>query len=282
MKNIYTDLALEERERFERNVEIEGVEIKKDYTKGINLTTTTVKILNKNGEKAMKKPIGTHINMESGLLKETENSNQKKIKDILSDNLLNLTGDVNGKSILIVGLGNPEPEYSKTRHNMGFDVINKLSTKYEIEVKKEKFNGLFGTGVIEGEKVILLKPQTFMNASGECVEKFAKFYKIEAKDIITIFDDIEIETGTMKIRKKGGAGTHNGMKSMVRELNTTDFPRVRVGTGKQEKIADLVDYVIGRVNDEEYKKLEIGVEKAEVAVEEILKIGKDNAMNRLN
>lgn len=106
MKNIYTDLALEERERFERNVEIEGVEIKKDYTKGINLTTTTVKILNKNGEKAMKKPIGTYITMESGLLKETENSNQKKIKDILSDNLLNLTGDVNGKSILIVGLGN--------------------------------------------------------------------------------------------------------------------------------------------------------------------------------
>lgn len=183
---------------------------------------------------------------------------------------------------LIVGLGNPEPEYSKTRHNMGFDVINKLSAKYEIEVKKEKFNGLFGTGVIEGEKVILLKPQTYMNASGECVEKFAKFYKIEAKDIITIFDDIDIETGTMKIRKKGGAGTHNGMKSMVKELNTTDFPRVRVGTGKQEKVADLVDYVIGRVDDEEYKKLEIGVEKAEVAVEEILKIGIDNAMNRLN
>ena len=103
-----------------------------------------------------------------------------------------------------------------------------------------------------------------------------------SKDIITIFDDIDIETGTMKIRKKGGAGTHNGMKSMVKELNTTDFPRVRVGTGKQEKIADLVDYVIGRVDDEEYKKLEIGVEKAEVAVEEILKIGIDNAMNRLN
>ena len=95
---------------------------------------------------------------------------------------------------LIVGLGNPESEYAHTRHNMGFDVINKLSAKYEIEVKKEKFNGLFGSGVIEGKKVILLKPQTFMNASGECVEKFAKFYKIEAKDIITIFDDIDIET----------------------------------------------------------------------------------------
>lgn len=183
---------------------------------------------------------------------------------------------------LIVGLGNPEPEYSKTRHNMGFDVINKLSEKYKIEVKKEKFEGLYGTGIIEGEKVILLKPQTFMNASGESVEKFAKFYKIEPKDILVIFDDIDIETGLMKIRKKGGAGTHNGMKSMVKELNTTEFPRVRVGTGKQEKIIDLVDYVIGKVSDEEYRKLEEGINKAEEAVEEILKIGIDNAMNKLN
>ena len=183
---------------------------------------------------------------------------------------------------LIVGLGNPEPEYSKTRHNMGFDTINELAKNNNINITKTKFKALYETGIIQNEKVILLKPQTYMNLSGEAIKKFAKFYKIEAEDIITIFDDIDIETGTMKIRKKGGAGTHNGMKSMVKELNTTDFPRVRVGTGKQEKIADLVDYVIGRVDDEEYKKLEIGVEKAEVAVEEILKIGIDNAMNRLN
>ena len=183
---------------------------------------------------------------------------------------------------LIVGLGNPGKEYDNTRHNAGFIAIDKIASSLNLDFSKTKFDGLYVETIINGEKVILLKPQTFMNASGECVEKFAKFYKIEAKDIITIFDDIDIETGTMKIRKKGGAGTHNGMKSMVKELNTTDFPRVRVGTGKQEKIADLVDYVIGRVDDEEYKKLEIGVEKAEIAVEEILKIGIDNAMNRLN
>ena len=183
---------------------------------------------------------------------------------------------------LIVGLGNPEPEYSKTRHNMGFDVINKLSAKYEIEVKKEKFNGLFGTGVIEGEKVILLKPQTFMNASGECVEKFAKFYKIEAKDIITIFDDIDIETGTMKIRKKGGPGTHNGMKSVVYRLGSQEFPRIRVGTGMPEYKNDLINYVISKVNNEDYIELEKGIDTAADAVVEILKQGIDNAMNKIN
>ena len=183
---------------------------------------------------------------------------------------------------LIVGLGNPEEEYAKTRHNMGFDAINKLSQKYNIDVNKKKFKGLYGTGVIEGKKVILLKPQTYMNSSGDSIIEVMDYYGIETHELIVIYDDMDIEKGIMKIRKKGGAGTHNGMKSMVKELNTTDFPRVRVGTGKQEKIADLVDYVIGRVDDEEYKKLEIGVEKAEVAVEEILKIGIDNAMNRLN
>ena len=183
---------------------------------------------------------------------------------------------------LVVGLGNPGKQYEATKHNIGFMVIDAIADSVPHTPWKEEQRAEVCSINVAGEKVLLVKPQTFMNASGECVEKFAKFYKIEAKDIITIFDDIDIETGTMKIRKKGGAGTHNGMKSMVKELNTTDFPRVRVGTGKQEKIADLVDYVIGRVDDEEYKKLEIGVEKAEVAVEEILKIGIDNAMNRLN
>ena len=116
---------------------------------------------------------------------------------------------------LIVGLGNPEPEYSKTRHNMGFDVINKLAEKYNIDVKKEKFNGFYGNGIIENEKVILVKPQTYMNLSGEAVIQYANFYKIEPENIIIIYDDIDIETGITKIRKKGGPGTHNGMKSVV-------------------------------------------------------------------
>lgn len=183
---------------------------------------------------------------------------------------------------LIVGLGNPEPEYSKTRHNMGFDVINKLSEKFNISVKKTKFNGIYGNGNIEGEKVILLKPQTYMNLSGEAVIQFVNFYKIAPENILTIYDDIDIKTGIIKIRKKGGPGTHNGMKSMVKELNTTEFPRIRVGTGSDEKMHNLIDYVIARVSDAEYNKLELGIEKAVEAVEEILKIGIDNAMNKLN
>lgn len=183
---------------------------------------------------------------------------------------------------LIVGLGNPEPEYSKTRHNIGFDVINKLSKKFNIEVQKEKYNSLYGTGIIEDEKVILLKPQTYMNLSGEAVKPFMDFYKVKPENIIVIYDDIDIETGTIKIRKKGGAGTHNGMKSVVHELNTEEFPRIRVGTGSKEKIFNLINYVITRVDDDEYAKLENGIVKAAQAVEEILKIGIDNAMNKLN
>lgn len=183
---------------------------------------------------------------------------------------------------LIVGLGNPEPEYSRTRHNMGFDVINKLSEKYDIDVKKEKFDGLYGNGIIENEKVILVKPQTYMNLSGEAIAQYANFYKVNPENIIVIYDDIDIETGVVKIRKKGGPGTHNGMKSVVHELNTTEFPRIRVGTGSKENITDLINYVISKVSQEEYKELEQGIDKAVEAVVEILRIGIDNAMNRLN
>ena len=183
---------------------------------------------------------------------------------------------------LIVGLGNPEPEYSKTRHNMGFDVINKLAEKYNIDVKKEKFNGFYGNGIIENEKVILVKPQTYMKLSGEAVIQYANLYKIEPENIIIIYDDIDIETGITKIRKKGGPGTHNGMKSVVHELNTTEFPRIRVGTGSKEKITDLIGYVVSKVNEEEYEKLKVGINKAVEAVTEILKIGIDRAMSKLN
>ena len=165
---------------------------------------------------------------------------------------------------------------------MGFDVINKLAEKYNIDVKKEKFNGFYGNGIIENEKVILVKPQTYMNLSGEAVIQYANFYKIEPENIIIIYDDIDIETGITKIRKKGGPGTHNGMKSVVHELNTTEFPRIRVGTGSKEKITDLIGYVISKVNEEEYEKLKVGINKAVEAVTEILKIGIDRAMSKLN
>lgn len=183
---------------------------------------------------------------------------------------------------LIVGLGNPEQDYSKTRHNMGFEVINKISSKYNISVNKLKFNALYGTGIIEEEKVVLVKPQTFMNLSGESIIEFVKFYKIDINKLIVIYDDIDTKPGIIRIRKMGGPGTHNGMKSVVNNLKTDKFPRVRVGIGMPERKTDLINYVIGHINEEEYNNLLIGVNKAENAITEILKNDIDIAMNKYN
>lgn len=183
---------------------------------------------------------------------------------------------------LIVGLGNPEADYARTRHNMGVDVINEIADKYKIAISREKFNGLYGSGEIEGEKVILLKPQTFMNLSGDSVVEFVNYYKIDINNVIVVYDDIDTNPGSIRIRKKGGHGTHNGMKSVVFRLNSEDFPRVRVGIGMPEHKNDLINYVIGNISDEDYEKLKIGIEKASDAVSSIIKDGIDNAMNKYN
>ena len=183
---------------------------------------------------------------------------------------------------LIVGLGNPEEDYSNTRHNMGFNVINKLAKQYNIEINKKKFKGLYGTGNIEGEKVILLKPQTYMNLSGEAIREIIDFYKIELKDIIIIYDDIDIEPEIIKIRKKGGPGTHNGMKSVVEHLKTQEFTRIRVGIGSPKYKDDLINYVIGAIPEEDIEKLDKGTTLAKDAIIEIIKNGVDIAMNKYN
>ena len=182
---------------------------------------------------------------------------------------------------LIVGLGNPEEEYSNTRHNMGFNVINKLAEEYKIDVNKNKFDALLGTGSIEGEKVILLKPQTYMNLSGKSIIQVVNFYKIPLQNVFVIYDDIDIEPGLIRIRKKGSSGSHNGMKSVVAELNSEDFARIRVGIGKPEN-NDMINYVIGKIPKEGQEPLEEGVLKAKQAVGEILKNGLDRAMNKFN
>ena len=169
---------------------------------------------------------------------------------------------------LIVGLGNPEAEYARTRHNMGVDVVNELADKYKIAISREKFDGLYGTGEIENEKVILLKPQTYMNLSGDSVIQFANFYKLNPEEIIVIYDDIDTNPGKIRIRKKGGPGTHNGMKSVVSRLNSEDFPRVRVGIGMPEFKGDLVNYVIGNITDEDYEELKKGIRNALVCITE--------------
>ena len=183
---------------------------------------------------------------------------------------------------IIVGLGNPEEDYAKTRHNMGFNTINKLAEQYNIEVKQKKFKALYGTGMIENKKVILLKPQTFMNNSGESIKEIIDFYKAKPEELIVIYDDIDLDAGIVKIRKKGGAGTHNGMKSVVHCIQSEDFIRVRVGIGKPEHKGDLINYVIGAIPEEEVKILDEAATKAKEGVIEILKNGVDNAMNKIN
>ena len=181
---------------------------------------------------------------------------------------------------LIVGLGNPEEDYSNTRHNMGFDAVNKIAKEYNIEINKKKFKGLYGIGQIEEEKVILLKPQTFMNLSGESIKEIVDFYKIENNNIIVIYDDMDIDLGIIKIRKKGNPGSHNGMKSVVKYLGT-EFPRIRVGIGKPDD-DDFIKYVIGPIPEEEKEILDKSTSLAKDAAIAIIKQAVDNAMNKFN
>ena len=183
---------------------------------------------------------------------------------------------------LIVGLGNPEAEYARTRHNMGVDVVNEIADQYKIAISRDKFDGLYGTGEINGKKVILLKPQTYMNLSGDSVVQFVNFYKLELSNVIVVCDDIDTLPGKIRVRKKGGPGTHNGMKSVVYRLNSEEFPRVRVGVGTPEHKGDLINYVIGNIDDEEYGTLKLGIDKAVKAVVSIIEDGIDIAMNKFN
>ena len=183
---------------------------------------------------------------------------------------------------LIVGLGNPEEEYARTRHNMGFDTINKICEKYNVKIIKNKFNGLFEKCNIEGNEVISLKPQTFMNLSGVCVREFANFFKIPTENVLVIYDDMDIEKGEVKIRKKGNSGSHNGMKSVIENLGTIEFPRIRIGIGKPMENEDKIKYVIGKLSNKTKEELEEGIIKAVDAVIEILKNGIDSAMNKFN
>lgn len=183
---------------------------------------------------------------------------------------------------LIIGLGNPEEEYSNTRHNMGFDTINTLAKKHNIEVTKKKFKGLVGTGIIENEKVLLLKPQTYMNLSGDSLIEVMDYYNLDVQDLIVIYDDMDIEKGVIKIRKKGGPGSHNGMKSVIENLQTTDFTRIRVGIGRPEHEFDKINYVIGKVPKGEQEILKKGIDLAVLAIQEIIRNGVDSAMNKYN
>lgn len=183
---------------------------------------------------------------------------------------------------LIVGLGNPEEKYSNTRHNMGFDVINELSKETKIKVSKSKFDAFYGMGQINGKKVILVKPQTYMNLSGESIVKFKKFYKLSNKEIIVIYDDIDLNIGDIRLKAQGGAGTHNGMKSVIENLNTEDFIRIRVGIGTPQDKSDMINYVIGQIPESQRDTLDKSIKRAKESIMEILENGIDSAMNKFN
>lgn len=183
---------------------------------------------------------------------------------------------------LIVGLGNPGKEYGNTRHNMGFKAIDKLACKLNVEVSKEKFKGMYGEAMIENEKVILLKPLTYMNLSGESIIEIVNFYKIDLEKIIVVYDDVDIDVGKFKIRKKGSAGSHNGMKSVVQNLSSTNFARIRVGIGKPRVNEDLADYVLKKFSEEDKAQFERVVDEVSDAVLSIVTDGIDKAMNKYN
>ena len=184
---------------------------------------------------------------------------------------------------IVAGLGNPTKEYEGTRHNIGFSVIDKLADKYNIGMQEKKHKAICGKGMISGEKVILLKPQTYMNLSGESIADAVNFYKLDPEeDLIVIYDDIDLDVGRLRIRAKGSAGGHNGMKNIIAHLGTQVFPRIRVGVGAKPKDWDLADYVLGRFAGEELTTIEQGREDACRAVELMIGQGVEAAMNQLN
>lgn len=184
---------------------------------------------------------------------------------------------------LVAGLGNPGKEYDMTRHNIGFSTIDYIADEYGVKVKKLKYKALFGECNIGGEKVLLVKPQTYMNLSGESIREFASFYKIPTENIIIICDDISIAPGKIRIRRKGSAGGHNGLKSIIYQLTSDEFPRIKIGVGTPEnKNYELADYVLGRFSKNEIPTLEEAIIKSKKSVEEIVLHGIDSAMNKYN
>ncbi|MDO5403662.1 MAG: aminoacyl-tRNA hydrolase [Eubacteriales bacterium] len=183
---------------------------------------------------------------------------------------------------IIAGLGNPGKEYMGTRHNAGFSCIDELADKYNISVDTVKFKGLIGKGIIAGEKVILVKPLTYMNLSGECIRQVMDYYKCGIDDLLVIFDDISLEPGRLRIRAKGSAGGHNGIKSIIGNIGSDRFKRIKYGVGDKPKGWDLADWVLGRFPKELYPQLRTGNENACMAVECILSEGIEAAMNKFN
>jgi len=188
-----------------------------------------------------------------------------------------------GEMYLIVGLGNPGRDYGNTRHNIGFDVIDKLAEQERISVLEKKHKAVIGKGTVAGQKCILAKPQTFMNLSGESVRELADYYKVDqTSELILVSDDVSLEVGQLRIRKKGSAGGHNGLKSIIAHLGHDGFIRVKMGVGEKPKGWDLADYVLGHFSAGDRKIMDAAVEQAVDAIRMIISQDADAAMNHFN
>ncbi|MGN1184130.1 MAG: aminoacyl-tRNA hydrolase [Oliverpabstia sp.] len=184
---------------------------------------------------------------------------------------------------LIVGLGNPGKQYENTRHNVGFDAIDVLVDEYRIPSSGKQHKAMYGKGVIEGQKVILAKPLTYMNLSGEAVRAMVDYYKIDPEtELLVIFDDISLAPGNIRIRKKGSAGGHNGIKSIITHLGTQNFQRIKVGVGEKPKNWDLADYVLGTFSKDDRKLVDEALERTAKAAALIVQGEIDEAMNLYN
>ena len=184
---------------------------------------------------------------------------------------------------IIVGLGNPGKEYQNTRHNIGYDVIDKLAEAENISVLEKKHKAIIGKGMVAGQKCILAKPVTYMNLSGESVREMLDYYKVdEADELIVISDDISLDVGQLRVRKKGSAGGHNGLKNIIAHLGHDTFMRVKMGVGEKPKGWDLVDYVLGHFSAPERKVMDEAVDRAVEAIRMMILDGADVAMNRFN
>ena len=182
----------------------------------------------------------------------------------------------------IIGLGNPGMKYAGTRHNIGFDAVTAIADKYNLSINNKKFKGVYADGHIAGEKVLLVQQQTFMNLSGECVREVADFYKLNPDEIIIICDDINLDVGRLRIRKKVSAGGHNGLKNIIAHLGTEEFPRIRVGVGEKTEGWDLADYVLARFDKDSEPVIREALANVVGAVETWISEGIDAAMNRFN
>lgn len=185
--------------------------------------------------------------------------------------------------VIIVGLGNPKREYENTRHNIGFMAVDALAEKYQISVMDCKYKSLIGKGVINGTKVVLVKPLTYMNLSGEAVRAVIDYYKVDAEsELIVIYDDVSLDVGQLRIRKKGSAGGHNGIKNIIAQLGHDTFMRIKIGVGEKPKGYDLADYVLGHFSKEELAVMKDSLEKVDGAVNLMLAGEVDRAMNDYN